>query len=179
MPDDLLFGSEPQAASAADAAPHRAVALTPTALAIAMLSRREHSRVEIVRKLLAKGVAAEVATAVAEDLAGREYQSDSRFADMLARTRIADGCGPLRIAADLRAAGVDTGIVTTAQTSALEYHGIAWIDVARETLRRRGLAQRHDLATQRRAFAMLQRRGFDGDTIRAALRRDRSEDTNG
>ncbi len=144
-----------------------------------MLSRREHSRVEIVRKLVAKGIASETAIAVAEDLADRGYQSDLRFADMLARTRIADGRGPLRIASDLRVAGVDTAIAATAQASALEYHGSAWIDVAREVLRRRGLARNLDLATQRRAFAMLQRRGFDGETIRAALRPDPNEDADG
>lgn len=149
----------------------RSSAPTPVALAIAMLSRREHSRVELVRKLIAKGVTDEAAAAVAEDLAARGYQSDSRFADMLARTRIADGCGPLRIEADLRVAGVDAATASVAKASALEYHVVEWLDVAREALRRRGLARDLDLAGQRKAFALLQRRGFEGDTIRAALRR--------
>ncbi len=157
--------------SAPDKPAARSSAPTPVALAIAMLSRREHSRVEIVRKLVAKGVADEIAAAVAEDLAARGYQSDLRFADMLARTRIADGCGPLRIGADLRVAGVDAAMVAVAQASALEYHAVEWLDVAREALRRRGLARDLDLAGQRKAFALLQRRGFEGDTIRAALRR--------
>ncbi len=141
-----------------------------------MLSRREHSRAELIRKLAAKGVEGEVSAVVVQDLADRGYQSDARFADMLARTRIADGCGPVRIRADLRIAGVDEALVAPAIAGALDYHGTAWIDVAREALRRRGLASGSDLAAERRAFALLHRRGFDGDTIRAAIRRERGVD---
>lgn len=141
-----------------------------TARAIALLSRREHARNELVRKLIAKGTLAEVADRVVESLASRGYQSDLRFADMLARTRIGDSCGPLRIAADLRSAGLDGAVAATATMSALEYHNVEWMDVAREALRRRGLTPPLDLAGQRKAYALLQRRGFDGETIRAALR---------
>lgn len=179
MPNDLSASPESPKAIAPKESGSRPSALTPAALAIAMLSRREHSRGEIVRKLAAKGVAGELAAAVVEDLAERGYQSDSRFADMLARTRIADGCGPLRIAADLRVAGVDAAISTMAKASALEYHAVGWVDVAREALRRRGLAKTLDLGGQRRAFALLQRRGFDGDTIRAALRRNDGDQGDG
>lgn len=145
---------------------------TPFSMAVAMLARREHSQLQMVRKLVAKGVDDAAAARVVQDLAERGYQSDARFGDMLARTRIADGCGPLRIRADLRVAGIGDALVGPAIAGALDYHAAAWIDVAREALRRRGLAARTGLAAERRAFALLQRRGFDGDTIRAALRQD-------
>jgi len=135
-----------------------------------LLARREHSASELIRKLIERGFDAAESAAVVQDLASREYQSDVRYADMLARTRIADGWGPQRIEADLRVAGVSSALVYVAKVGALEYHATQWVDVAGETLRRRGV-RLGSVAAQRKAFALLQRRGFDGETIRAALRR--------
>ena len=155
--------SEPQGKGAGRPPP------TAKARAIALLARREHSAAELVRKLIGRGFGAAESAAVVQDLASRDYQSDARYAAMLARTRIADGWGPQRIDADLRVAGVASTLAHAARAAALEYHATDWVGVAGEALRRRGV-RLGSLAARRKAFALLQRRGFDGDTIRAALR---------
>ena len=142
---------------------------TAKARAIALLARRDHSASELVRKLIERGFDAAESAAVVQDLAARDYQSDVRYADMLSRTRIADGWGPQRIDADLRVAGVASTLAFAAKVGALEYHATRWIDVACEALRRRGV-RLGSLAAQRKAFSLLQRRGFESETIRAALR---------
>ncbi len=148
-------------------AAERAAAYTK---AVSLLARREHSSDELARKLQARGIASEVAMGVVADLTARDYQSDARYADMLVRTRIADGCGPLRIAADLRHAGIDAATGAQATTSALENQAVEWRDVARRVLERRGFEGPLDTGRQRKAFALLQRRGFEGETIRNLLR---------
>ncbi len=164
MPEEISGSPEEPGAPPAGRMP-----ATAKTRAIALLARREHSCAELIRKLVERGFDPRESAAVVQDLASRDYQSDVRYADMLARTRIADGWGPHRIEADLRAAGVASSLVAAAKSAALEYHATQWVDVARVALRRRGSGQ-GNLAAERRAFAMLQRRGFDGDTIRAALR---------
>lgn len=148
---------------------------SPEARAIALLARREHARMELIRKLVEREIDRETASSTVDDLASRGFQSDARYIDMLVRTRIAGGCGPMRIAADLATAGIDPATGASTAATELEQQGIDWIDVARAALGKRGLGGRLDVARQRRAYAFLQRRGFGADTIREALRRGADE----
>ena len=80
----------------------------PVARAIGLLARREHSRRELARKLVAKGVEPEAAREAVETLSGKGWQDDARFAQTLVRTRAAGGYGPLRVRMELEQHGVDT-----------------------------------------------------------------------
>ena len=72
-----------------------------------LLARREHSRQEMLNKLLLKGYAKDVILSVIEELAQRGIQSDSRYAESYARQLIQKGYGPIHIAYELRKNGVD------------------------------------------------------------------------
>lgn len=75
------------------------------AQAIAMLARREYSRVELGAKLLAGGAGRDEVDAVLDDLAARGLLSDTRFAQALARQK--EGAYAQRsIAASLKQKGV-------------------------------------------------------------------------
>lgn len=74
--------------------------------ALRLLSRREHSAKQLRRKLTSRGHDEDAAEAVVERLAQAGWQSDERFAENLARSRAAQGYGPLRIVAELEASGV-------------------------------------------------------------------------
>lgn len=147
--------------------------LTPVQRALALLVRREHSRKELARKLAERGVEREAATAAVEKLTGDGWQSDARFAEMLVRTRVAHGQGPLRIRAELGTHGLDSGTIDAAMAA---FDG-DWRQAAHDLARRRfGLdLARADGALRRKAADFLYRRGFDGDTVRAALRGDRED----
>jgi len=143
--------------------------LTPVQRALGLLVRREHSRKELTRKLAARGVEADAAAAAVERLAGEGWQDDTRFAEGLVRGRAGAGYGPLYIRAELATHGLGSDAVVAALAT---YEG-DWVEVARDLLRRRfGEAGPVDLAQRRKAADLLARRGFDGDSIRAASRFD-------
>lgn len=142
---------------------------TPTQRALGLLTRREHSRKELTRKLTARGVTAEDAQAAVQRLAGEGWQNDARFAESLVRGRAGAGYGPVRIRAELGTHGLDREAVA----AALDTFEGDWTALAREQVRRRyGPALADDRALQRKAADFLLRRGFDPETVRAACRMD-------
>ena len=143
--------------------------ITPLQRALGLLVRREHSRKELTRKLTMRGVEAEAALDAVERLAGEGWQDDARFAELLVRSRAASGYGPLYIRAELSTHGLDGDAVATAMAV---FEG-DWTENARDLVRRRfGDAGPSNLAQRRKAADLLARRGFDGDSIRAATRLD-------
>jgi regulatory protein len=141
---------------------------TPVQRALGLLTRREHSRKELTRKLTARGVAGDDAAAAVERLAGDGWQSDQRFAEFLLRSRLAGGYGPLRIRAELATHGLDRDAIAAVMNT---FDG-DWTETACDLVRRRfGPGSLADAGQQRKAADLLTRRGFDGDSIRAALRR--------
>src|ERR1700741_3450775 len=85
----------------------KAKELSATQRALGLLTRREHSRKELIRKLTSRGMdAAEVDSAVA-NLARDGWQNDARFAESLVRARSSGGYGPARIRAELATHGLD------------------------------------------------------------------------
>lgn len=142
---------------------------TATQRALGLLTRREHSRRELKRKLSARGVEEGEAEAAVLRLADAGWQDDARFAEFLVRSRAGTGYGPLHIRAELGTHGLDRDTIAAAMDS---FEG-DWTEVARDLVRRRfGEAGPQDLAQRRKAAELLMRRGFDGDRIRAATRFD-------
>jgi regulatory protein len=142
---------------------------TPVQRALGLLTRREHSRKELTRKLTARGVVAEDAQAAVERLAGEGWQNDQRFAESLVRARTGGGYGPIRIRAELATHGLDREAIA----AALDTFEDDWMELAREQIRRRyGPALADDRALQRKAADFLIRRGFDAGCVRAACRMD-------
>ena len=142
---------------------------TATQRALGLLTRREHSRRELTRKLAARGVEAGEAAAAVGRLADAGWQDDARFAESLVRSRAGGGSGPRQIRAELGTHGLAEETVSKAMAS---FEG-DWAEVARDLVRRRfGESGPRDLAQRRKAAELLARRGFDGDSIRAATRFD-------
>lgn len=142
---------------------------TPVQRALGLLTRREHSRRELIRKLGARGVEPEEARAAVEKLAAAGWQDDARFAESLVRSRASAGYGPRHIRAELGTHGLDGEAIELAMAT---FEG-DWIELARDLVRRRfGEEGPRDLAQRRKAADLLARRGFDGEAIRAATRFD-------
>lgn len=142
---------------------------TPAQRAMGLLVRREHSRKELARKLEARGVDEGEAMATVERLAEAGWQDDERFAAGLARQRALSGYGPLRIRVELATHGVCDEAIRAAFEALAEAGEDDWLDRARDLVRRRhGPGVADDPALRRKAADFLFRRGFDGDTVRAA-----------
>ncbi|WP_202840241.1 recombination regulator RecX [Luteimonas saliphila] len=142
---------------------------TATQRALGLLTRREHSRKELTRKLTMRGVDPGEVEAAVERLAGEGWQDDARFAESLVRGRAASGYGPRHVRAELGTHGLD-GDAIAAAMGAFEAD---WTELARDLVRRRfGDAGPRDPVQRRKAAELLMRRGFDGDCIRVATRFD-------
>ncbi len=136
------------------------------AAALRLLARREHSVLELRRKLEQRGWQGGPLDEVLDSLVDQNLLSDRRFAEVYTRTRIERGYGPLRIRAELRERGIDAALAE----AALEAEAPDWSEQARDArLRRFGEAPPADFREKARQMRFLQRRGFDGGHIRAAL----------
>ncbi|UJB21817.1 MULTISPECIES: recombination regulator RecX [Lysobacter] len=140
---------------------------TATQRALGLLTRREHSRKELTRKLTSRGLDREEVVAAVDRLADAGWQNDARFAESMIRSRAGNGYGPVHIRAELGMHGLDSQIVS----EALQNYEGDWLDNARELARRRyGEGYFLDPALRRKAADLLIRRGFDGETVRNASR---------
>lgn len=75
------------------------------------LSRREHSRVELKKKLLLKDFLPDEIDSALDKLAKDDLQSDDRFAQNYVRYRQQLGFGPKRIELELRARGISENLI--------------------------------------------------------------------
>ena len=146
---------------------------SPTQRALALLTRREHSRKELLRKLGGRGVDTHEAASVVDRLAEAGWQDDDRFAESLVRNRAHSGYGPAWIRAELGTHGLGAEAVSTALAAFEE----DWTDVARDLVRRRfGDTVHADAVQRRKALDLLLRRGFAMEQARAALQGLADED---
>lgn len=135
---------------------------SPAQRALGLLVRREHSRQELTRKLVARGVAEDEARSAVQHMTREGWQDDARFAEMLVRSRAGQGYGPVRIRAELNMHGLDRELVGRIMDG---YDG-DWAASARRLVERRyGEQGPSDLAERRKAAEMLARRGFDRTSI--------------
>jgi regulatory protein len=135
--------------------------------AVELLARREHSARELKSKLSRRGFDPAESAATLERLQSRDYQSDSRFGEMLVRSRIEGGYGPRWIVAELGT----HGIAESAARDLIESAGPDWSKLARRQLRRRYGARSAATPAERSKRALfLLRRGFDAATVQSVAR---------
>ncbi len=143
---------------------------TPAQRALGLLSRREHSARELERKLGVRGIEPAEARATVDRMREAGWQDDTRFAELLVRSRASAGHGPLRIRAELASHGLDSETVAAALTAFEDAGAADWVERAREHIRRRfASVLSGDRVSQRKAMEFLLRRGFAMDHVRAAL----------
>ena len=110
-----------------------------------LLARREHSAVELKRKLAWRGVDEAEADKAVNELADDGWQSDQRYAESMVRQRVMQGYGPLRIEAELEQSGVDSALVR----AALDEIECDWQQLAAETHARRFAAPQNAMEWQK------------------------------
>jgi regulatory protein len=141
-----------------------------------LISSREHSRAELQRKLLARGIPADLVRR-ALDWAEREgYVDERRFAAAYADELRRKGYGPMVIRKKLYEKGVRGEVPAAAEAPELEDEddgGPAAGSLERQAAdlveRRFGEPEALEPAIKLKAARFLQRRGFDMGTIRAVL----------
>jgi regulatory protein len=135
--------------------------------AISLLARREHTKVELQRKLIAKGFANDEATKIIQDLGQQGLQSDKRFVESYIAMRCNRGFGPIKIKMELCERGVDQELI---EQFLQEYKSI-WFELV-QTIRYKKFGKEipSDLQEQAKQMRYLYYKGFDADLIRKILK---------
>ncbi|MDR3445727.1 MULTISPECIES: regulatory protein RecX [unclassified Dyella] len=137
--------------------------------AMGLLARREHSRRELRLKLRQKGYEGEEAGEALDRLGEQHYQDDDRFAEMLVRSRVSQGYGPMRVRAELKSHGLSEARIR----AVLDAAEVDWDASALAQLRRRfGSGSASDRDEKARRAQFLLRRGFPAATVRSVTHAD-------
>jgi regulatory protein len=145
-----------RSAADADAAERRALRL---------IGRRPRSRAELGRRLGEWGLSEAEAAGVLDRLAALGLVDDDVLAGAVVSARRADGYGALRVRHDLDRLGIDGETTAVHATTTPQ----AELDRARAVLGSRRAPDTNDADGLRRAAGYLARRGFDAETVAAAL----------
>jgi regulatory protein len=138
--------------------------------AMDLLARREHSHLELHRKLADrfpehKDLLDQVLVGLREE----NLQSDERFAEAFVSSRVRKGQGPHRISMELQQRGLDQPLAERAVADS----GSDWILLAGEVLAKKyGKQPCHDFSERAKRSKFLQYRGFNTDQISACFNED-------
>lgn len=131
-----------------------------------LLARREHSRVELHRKLSVKGFDKSDILQLLDRLEGEGLLSDARFTEVYVRSRRQRGFGPLRIAMELAQRGIAQEVID----DYLQARAEVWFELARSELAKRyGRRRARSYKERARQARFLQGRGFGTEVIVRAL----------
>jgi regulatory protein len=134
--------------------------------AVALLARREHSRLVLARKLEARSVRTDLIAETLDRLEQSGLLDGLRFIGSFIESRAARGVGPRRIRAELG----ERGIEAAAADAALAENEQDWRALACRVRRKRfGAAGPASFKERAQQARFLQYRGFDGDQIEAAF----------
>ena len=134
--------------------------------ALDLLARREHSRLELQRKLSARAYSRDIIDGVLDDLEVEGLLEEARFVESFIRSRVGKGQGPTRIQADLIQRGIaeariQAGLVDVQQD---------WGRLASAVrCKRFGAMEPREFSERARQMRFLQYRGFERDQIEVAL----------
>ena len=132
------------------------------ARALRLLARREHSRAELRRKLLARAESADALDRLIDELVEKKQLSDVRYAGERVHA-LSRRFGAARIRQDLKARGVDDATASRAAAEAAATD----LERARAIYDRRYRAPPADAAERAKRMRFLRGRGFSHAIIRA------------
>ncbi len=134
--------------------------------AMDLLARREHSRLELQRKRLARAFVPNLVEDILDTLQADGLLDEGRFLESFIRSRVGKGQGPTRIQAGLNQCGIDRSRVQA------WLHGaeVDWPSLAAGVREKRfGPGRPQSFKERARQTKYLQYRGFDIEQINAAL----------
>ena len=129
-----------------------------------MLSRRDHSELELKRKLLEKGGAADAVTTLLRELSEQRYLDDRKFAENFVRFRAGKAWGRRRYQQELFHRGVSPEVIQSVLATLPETNDEAIVEKLKALLERELLKGR----SEKQILESFLRRGFSMDSIRKA-----------
>lgn len=145
-----------------------------------LLSRREHSHLELVQKLIQRGFQKSDILPILDDLAEKDWQSDLRFAEAYVRYRSQKGFGPERVAQELKEKGVASKLIARfiyGHDRSEKDTVIDWCVIAKEVYQKKFARDAVHNNTQPLEYAELVKRkkyllykGFNHEQIEAVIK---------
>ena len=140
--------------------------------ALDALARREQGRAELTKKLLRRGAPLELIHTALDALEEHGLLSETRYLEVYIHSRVSAGYGPLRIATELKARGIDREAIG----NALDEADVNWDEVLQRLFQRKFGGRR---AVTPQEYAQQQRflnyRGFSLEVIGRLLQRKNVE----
>ncbi|MET0217305.1 MAG: recombination regulator RecX [Casimicrobiaceae bacterium] len=133
--------------------------------ALRLLTRRDHARLELQRKLAPFAASPEALDALLEELSADRLLSDDRYAEGRAHV-LSRRFGSVRIAHELKNQGVSGDVLERVVAGAR----LTELDRAREVWRKRFGEPARNAQERAKQFRFLQNRGFGLDVIRQVIR---------
>ena len=131
------------------------------------LSMREHSKQELVDKLLKKDYEKDLVMQCIEEFSEKDLQSDYRYAESFARAKFNDHKGEIFIRSSLREKGITTSLIDKIM---LNYDYEDWLNQAILALEKKVFKTNLDQSDQKRKQnAFLNSRGFTFKVIDKAI----------
>ncbi len=132
------------------------------ALALKMLMRREHSQLELSKKLQLKGFNDIDIKNSIDLLIEQKYQSDERFSEAFILMRHNQGKGPVMISSELKKRGIEN----------FDLSIFDWLELVKDIRKKKfGHNLPSDFKTQAKQKRFLYSRGFNFDEIHKAFSR--------
>ncbi len=135
--------------------------------ALAYLARRDHTHLELTRKLLHAGYTEEEIKPALDELSQRGWLSSQRFAENYVTQKQAR-FGNQKLAYELRQKGVEESVVQKTLEEANETE----LERARDVWRKKFGVQPANQNEKARQFRFMQGRGFASETIRQIVTKD-------
>ncbi|HVV68369.1 MAG TPA: regulatory protein RecX [Gammaproteobacteria bacterium] len=136
------------------------------ACALRLLARREHSRTELVQKLLLRHFSEDLIHAVIDSMLAKGWQSDLRFAKAYVEQQIQRGYGALKIEIELKKRGIAKELIVLVLPSDNAFWQQQlrklWNNKFKETNKTRPV-------TQAQQIRFLQSRGFSWQQIKSMV----------
>ena len=132
-------------------------------LAMDYLSRREHTRVELQRKLMLKGYAESEIEGVLDRLQSQGLQNDQRFVNSFLEQRMRMGNGPMKIRAELNQHGVCSQLVDDVFAAV----AVNWCEVAKQLWLQKFKEPPEDIKEKMRRHRFMLQRGFNYEHFKA------------
>lgn len=138
-------------------------------VAVDLLSRREHCRLELKQKLLQRGFSSELIIQTIAYCLENQWLNEANYARIFVRQRALKGYGPSRIRQELQQCELGETDVMAAFNELEQEAEVDWFESAKWVREKRfGSSWPNDFKQQKKQQAYLYRRGFNTEQIRYA-----------
>ena len=133
------------------------------------LSRREHSRYELYKKISTHNFDKDLINQELDLLIRDGLLSDERFVEAFIHSRKKNGKGPLKISAELQQRGADESLINNYIE---EIENSEWLDSAKQVVEKKlGNNQQLDYDNQLKMMKFLNNRGFTIDQVKLTIKK--------